>query len=97
VALKQYVVGVWAHMITEEKRIIQVKDISLGDNIRHFRKKAGYKQTTLVKELQLHGCDISIYSYNRVEKGTQNPTVSLLLALCSILTCDMNDLFNLKK
>lgn len=84
-------------MIIEEKRIIQVKDISIGDNLKQFRIRAGYKQTTLVKKLQLHGCDISTYSYNRIEKGTQNPTVSLLLAFCAITSCDMNDLFGLKE
>ncbi len=84
-------------MIVEEKRVIQVKDINIGNNIKHFRLLAGYKQTAIVKALQLHGCDISIYSYNRIEKGTQNPTVSCLLALCAILSCDMNDLFGYKK
>lgn len=78
-----------------EKRVIQIADISIGDNIRKFREKAGYKQTTVVKELQLHGYDISTYSYNRIEKGVQNPTVSFLLLLCNLYSCDMNDLFGL--
>lgn len=77
----------------KEKRIIQVDDINIGQNIRKYRELAGYKQTALVKQLQLYGYDISTYSYNRIEKGTQNPTVSLLVLLCSILSCDMNALF----
>ena len=44
-------------------------------------------------ELAKAGVDISIYSYNRIEKGTQNPTVSCLLGLCDILKCDMNQIF----
>ena len=53
------------------------------------------KQTDVVKQLQLRGVDISIYTYNRIEKGTQNPTVSCLLGLCDILKCDMNAIFEL--
>lgn len=79
------------------ERIIQVQDINIGDNIKHYRQQADLKQTDMVKKLQLSGIDISTYSYNRIEKGTQNPTVSFLLAVCSLLDCDMNDLFGLRK
>ena len=74
-------------------RIIQVQDVNIGENIKCYRERAKLKQTDIVKKLQLIGLDISIYSYNRIEKGTQNPTVSFLLAVCSLLDCDMNDLF----
>lgn len=53
-------------------------------------------QENIVTTLQLKGLDISIYSYTHIEKGTQNPTFSLLFALCNILNCDMNTVFNLK-
>ena len=79
--------------MVNESRIIQVNDINIGKNIAKYRKLAGYKQTELVTMLQLSGYDISTFSYNRIEKGTQNPTVSLLLHLCEILSCDMNALF----
>ena len=78
-----------------QDRVIQVRDISIGANIKNFRVKIGYKQTELVTKLQISGIDISVFSYNRIEKGTQNPTVSLLLALCALLNCDMNDLFGM--
>ena len=74
-------------------RVIQVNDVLIGTNIRKLRLSSGYKQTDLVKKLQIEGIDISTFSYNRIEKGTQNPTVSLLLALCKILDCDMNTIF----
>lgn len=76
-------------------RIIQVNDICIGKNICKLRKEKNIKQNEMVAKLQIAGIDISIYSYNRIEKGTQNPTVSLLLAICNILSCDMNALFNL--
>ena len=74
-------------------RVIQVRDVNIGGNIRKYRERAGYKQTELVRKLQIAGVDLSVFSYNRIEKGTQNPTVSLLLALCPLLQCDMNALF----
>ncbi len=75
-------------------RIIQVNDIDIGKNIAELRKSMKIKQTDMVAKLQITGIDISIYSYNRIEKGTQNPTVSFLYACCHILNCDMNIIFD---
>lgn len=77
-------------------KIIQVKDINVGSNIAKLRKSMKIKQTDMVARLQIMGIDISIYSYNRIEKGTQNPTVSFLYACCHILECDMNMIFDFK-
>lgn len=73
--------------------IIQVNDVSIGNNLCRLREAKNLKQTEFVKQLQLSGIDISIFSYNRIEKGKQNPTVSLLLTCCKLLDCDMNDIF----
>ncbi len=81
-------------MLKNEPRVIQVNDINIGKIITEIRNKKGIMQKDMVARLQVNGVDISVYSYNRVEKGTQNPTVSLLYALCLILKCDMNTLFN---
>lgn len=77
-------------------RVIQVKDINIGQCIAKLRKSMNIKQIDMVAHLQIKGIDISIYSYNRIEKGTQNPTVSFLYACCDILNCDMNTLFDFK-
>lgn len=77
-------------------RIIQVNDIDIGKNISRIRKSMNIKQTDMVARLQINGIDISIYSYNRIEKGTQNPTVSFLFACCHILECDMNTIFDFR-
>ena len=74
-------------------RIIQVNDINIGKNIALLRKSMSIKQKDMVAKLQVLEIDISIYSYNRIEKGTQNPTVSFLYACCKILNCDFNTLF----
>ena len=78
-----------------EHRVIQVKDENIGVYIRKIREAQKIKQTDIVKQLQVRGVDISSYSYNRIEKGTQNPTVSCLLGLCDILKCDMNQIFGI--
>lgn len=78
-------------------RILQVNNIDIGQNIAGLRKTMRIKQTDMVAKLQTNGVDISIYSYNRIEKGTQNPTVSFLFACCRILDCDMNALFGFQK
>lgn len=75
--------------------IIQVKDINIGNTIAKLRKTQGIKQIDMVSKLQINGIDISIYSYNRIEKGTQNPSVSLLIAICHILNTDMNTIFDI--
>lgn len=77
-------------------RIIQVNNIDIGKNIAKLRKSMNIKQTDMVARLQINGIEISIYSYNRIEKGTQNPTVSFLFACCHILECDMNTIFDFK-
>ena len=74
-------------------RIIQVNSINIGRNIARLRKQMNIKQTDMVAKLQTSGVDISVYSYNRIEKGTQNPTVLFLHACCRILDCDMNMIF----
>ena len=75
-------------------RIIQVNDTNIGNNIAALRKSLNIKQTDMIARLQTDGIDISIYSYNRIEKGSQNPTVSFLYACCRILNCVMNTIFN---
>ena len=50
-------------------RIIQVNDIDIGKNIARIRKSMNIKQTDMVARLQINGIDISIYSYNRIEKA----------------------------
>lgn len=78
-------------------RIIQVKDVNIGKNLRTLRENNGFSQVDFVNRLQLSGIDVSVFSYNRIEKGTQNPTVSLLSACCNLLNCDMNLIFGISK
>lgn len=81
---------------TSIDRIIQVNNKNIGKNIAKLRKTINIRQTDMVARLQTNGIDISIYSYNRIEKGTQNPTVSFLYTCCRIFDCDMNTIFDFK-
>lgn len=78
----------------KESRVIQVNDISIGENIKNLRIKKGLKQTDVIAKLQLLGIEISVYSYSKIENGKQNPTVSLLEALTEIFQCDYNSFFH---
>lgn len=77
-------------------RVIQVNNRNIGENIAGIRKSREIKQIDMVARLQTIGVDVSVYSYNRIEKGTQNPTVAFLYACCQILHCDMNALFDFR-
>lgn len=77
-------------------KIIQVSDINIGKNIAAIRREMKIKQTEMVAKLQTAGVDVSVYTYNRIEKGTQNPTVSFLYACCNIFNCDMNMIFGFR-
>lgn len=81
---------------TSVDRIIQINNVNIGQRIADLRKSLNIRQTDMVARLQTQGVDISIYSYNRIEKGTQNPTVLFLHACCRILNCDMNTIFDMK-
>lgn len=50
-------------------RIIQINDINIGKYIMESRKSMNIKQIDMVAKLQVIGIDISIYSYNRIEKA----------------------------
>ena len=75
--------------------VIQINDINIGEFIYKTRKEKGYKQVEVVNLLNIMGCKISDCTYNKIEKGYQNPTVSFILTLCQIFNCDVNTLFGL--
>lgn len=50
-------------------RIIQVNNINIGNNLAKRRKALQIKQIDMVAKLQISGIDISIYSYNKIEKA----------------------------
>lgn len=62
-------------------KIIQVNNVNIGKNIAMLRKASHLKQTDMVAKLQTKGIDISIYSYNRIEKGTEPDSIAFVCLL----------------
>lgn len=68
----------------------------IGSNIKRLREEKGILQKDMVAKLHLKGIETSIYHYNKLEHGNRNASVKILFALCDILDCDMNTLFDWK-
>ena len=69
-------------------KIIQVNNVNIGKIIAMLRKASHLKQTDMVAKLQTKGIDISIYSYNRIEKAhrTRQYRFCMPVAIFSIVT-----------
>lgn len=78
------------------KKIIQTNGDEIGKNIKKIRKQKKLKSVDVIAKLQQE-CDIEItvYSFSKIENGTQNVTVNFLRALTKILDCDFNAIFSL--
>ena len=77
----------------KQQRINQRTNNLVGTNIKKLRLKRNLRNTDIVAKLQLEGVEITTSTYSKVEKGTNNPSVDLLIALADILQCDFNAFF----
>lgn len=75
------------------ERINQHKDHLLGKNIRRIRLSRNIRTKDVVTQLQLYGVEICRTTYSKVEMGTSNPSVSLIIALKQIFDCDYAEFF----
>lgn len=80
----------------KENRINQRTNNLIGRNIKKLRLQQHLRNTDMVAKLQLEGIEISSSTFSKIENGTNNPGVDLLLALTRILDCDVNALFALE-
>ncbi len=76
-----------------QPRINQRANNLVGLNIKKLRLEQNLRNTDIVAKLQLQGVEISSSTFSKVEKGTNNPSVDLLVALTDILHCDFNAFF----
>ena len=60
---------------------------NLGENIRHRREEYDIEQKELAQRLF-----VSAAMINRIEQGTKDPSVSLLVQIAQVLNCTVNDL-----
>lgn len=75
------------------EKINQHKDHLLGKNIRRIRLSRNIRTKDVVAQLQLYGVEICRTTYSKVEMGTSNPSVPLIMALKEIFNCDYAESF----
>lgn len=68
-------------------------DMDIGKNLRRLRKRKGYTQSKVVRDMQLMGCSISIMTYSKMERNDYNIRISELVALKLIFELDSFDEF----
>lgn len=79
-----------------EIKVIQTNGDEIGKNIRRLRKERGLKAVDVIAKLQQDcSIEITVYSFSKIENGTQNVTVNFLRALTQIFQCDFNEFFKL--
>lgn len=74
-------------------RVNQRTNHLLGNNIKRLRLEHKLRNIDIVTQLQIRGVSISTSTYSKVEKGANNPSVDLLIALTDIFKCDYNEFF----
>lgn len=75
------------------ERINQHTNPIIGTNIRRLRQERGLKAVDVIAKLQLQGINVNTGIFSKVEKGRNNPTVDMLIALTDIFQCDFNEFF----
>ncbi len=75
------------------ERINQHNNPIVGTNIRRLRKERGLKAVDVIAKLQLLDINVNTGIFSKVEKGRNNPTVEMLIALTDIFQCDFNEFF----
>ena len=75
------------------ERINQHTNPIIGSNIRRLRKERGLKAVDVIAKLQLMDINVNTGIFSKVEKGRNNPTVDMLIALTEIFKCDFNEFF----
>lgn len=78
-------------------RVNQRTNHLLGTNIKKLRLERQLRNRDIVTQLQLYGVEISTSTYSKVEKGVNNPSVDMLIALTKIFECDFNAFFETHK
>lgn len=69
------------------------QDISIGDNLRILRRKAGYSQEQVAAKLQVLNLPISREIISQMELGRYSIRISVLLALKELYNASYEDFF----
>ena len=68
-------------------------DIQIGSNIKKIRIAKGMRPSDLVREVNLRGISMTIFSLSKIEVNTQHVKASQLKAIKEILECSYDELF----
>jgi len=69
------------------------KDVSIGANLRKYRKASGLSQATVAARLQVQGLDIHEKIISEMELGRYSVRISVLLALAELYRVPVQDFF----
>lgn len=69
------------------------QDLTIGNNIRAMRNRAGLTQEEVVAQLQVRGSNTSRSAYSQIEGGSYNIRVSDIVALREIFHAEYADFF----
>ncbi len=70
------------------------QDVSIGENLRILRKRAGYSQERAAAQLELMGISMSREIISQMESGHHNIRISVLLAFKQVYEVDSFDDFS---
>ena len=79
------------------ERVNQHRNPIVGTNIRRLRKERRMKAVDVIAQLQLKGVYVTTGIFSKVERGYNNPSVDMLIALTEIFKCDFNAFFETQK
>lgn len=79
--------------MTEDIYVKNDETIKIGSNIRRLRIAKGLKPGELVREVNLRGISMTIFSLSKIEANTQHVKASQLKAIKEILECSYDELF----
>ena len=69
------------------------QDISIGANLRKYRRASGLSQATVAARLQTQGLDIHEKIISEMELGRYSVRISVLLALAEMYHVPIQDFF----
>jgi len=70
------------------------QDVSIGANLRKYRKATGFSQKTVAAKLQVQGLDIHEKIISEMELGKYSIRVSVLLALAELYRTPVQAFFS---
>lgn len=67
-------------------------EIKVGSNLKKIRMERRMKPSQLVREVNLKGISLTIFSLSKIEANTQHIRASQLKAIKEVLGCSYDDL-----